>query len=111
MSDSLCSVIQGKNALVIWTSINMVHVTVVSHHKLINSNFCQFPEDLFIPVHQKLFLVKHGARSLTSMFYLVRPSDISADFPVDFSTGIHLLVCYLFINLHVIYGNYRLLPP
>lgn len=57
MSDFPCSMTQGKNALVIWTSI----VTVVSHHKLINFHLCQLPEDLFIPEHLKLFLLRHGA--------------------------------------------------
>ena len=51
MFDFSYRITQGMNALIIWTSIIMIHVTAVSHHKLKNLFLCQLSEDLFISEH------------------------------------------------------------
>ena len=108
MFDFPCCMTQGNNALIIWISINLVHVTVISHHKLINSHtyVSSLKNSLFLSTESCYFIYlffffEAWGQILRSMFCLVRPNQVSR-LSVDTSAGIHLLACYSFLNLYVL---------
>lgn len=109
MFDFPCSMTQRKNALIICTSITLFNVIVVSSCKLINSHTCvSSPKaSLFLSIESCILFVclffKAQGQNLKTYVLFGKASQTSVNFPLHTNIGIHLLVSFVFLNLHVLF--------
>lgn len=104
MFDFQCCMTQGKNALIIWASTTLVHVTVICCHKLINfhTHISSLKTSLFL-IAKSCFFKRHIARSQNLCFTLWGPAKLQQASPWILVLSSIWLVSYTLLNMYVLF--------